>query len=264
MVCSTYNTSANTNNWLRSIGVGYFGAGSTNSLLHIDGTNMLLPINGSITTLGEVFRTDAPNISTFWRMYRNGVQKFYISSTTTPSVEMGTISNEPLNFFTSNTICGQWTTTGNLNVFQTTYNNTISHTGFKIGDRYVLWHNGDTTNIMLGLNAGSTSLLGHNNTFLGFNTKLSQATLFNVTLIGANAYATKSNSLILGNKVNVGINTAAPLYTLHVQGSIAAEHIYLLKGNNEVENLTLTIEKLQNQIAQLESRLKSFELEVKK
>ena len=147
-----------------------------------------------------------------------------------------------------------------MNVFQTTYNNTTSRTGFKIGDRYVLWHNGDTTNSMLGINAGSTNLIGHYNTFLGFNTKLSQPTLFNVTLVGANAYATKSNSLILGNKVNVGINTAAPLYTLHVQGSIAAENIIILKENKEVENLQTTIASQQQEIDLLMQQIKELYL----
>jgi len=65
----------NQDSWIRSIGVGYFDGGYTNSFLHVNTTNMILPHNSSIASLGEVFRTDCPSSnSTYWRMFRGGFE----------------------------------------------------------------------------------------------------------------------------------------------------------------------------------------------
>lgn len=64
------------NNNIESVGIGDFNGNGVAPLsaLHIN-TNFLgyLPNNASYN-LGEVFRTDAPNIATHWRMFRGGTQ----------------------------------------------------------------------------------------------------------------------------------------------------------------------------------------------
>ena len=68
----------NQNTWIRSIGIGNFTnppgglpSDETHAFLHVNSNYLLLPQNGSIASLGEVFRTDCPaNQSTYWRMWR--------------------------------------------------------------------------------------------------------------------------------------------------------------------------------------------------
>ena len=73
------DNTGNSDDWTRSIGIGYFGSNYTNSILHVDGNNMILPQNNSILNLGEVFRTDSPDDENpYWRMLRNGNQIGYI------------------------------------------------------------------------------------------------------------------------------------------------------------------------------------------
>jgi hypothetical protein len=93
-------------NWIRSVGIGYFGTNFTNSFLHVDATNLLLPSNNSINTLGEVFRTNAPNTdanNVFWRMLHGGTEAFNINKTVgSNNVALGTVQAGDLNFFTFN------------------------------------------------------------------------------------------------------------------------------------------------------------------
>ena len=64
-------------------------------------------------------------------------------------------------------------------------------------------------NTFVGYQAGNVNSTGANNTYLGYNAN-GTAALTNATAIGYNASVTASNSLILGNGVNVGIGTTAP------------------------------------------------------
>ncbi|HNQ68278.1 MAG TPA: hypothetical protein PKN32_07860, partial [Bacteroidales bacterium] len=64
----------NQNIWIRSIGIGNFtnNGDMTHAFLHVNSNYLLLPQNGSIASLGEVFRTDCPaGQSTYWRMWRD-------------------------------------------------------------------------------------------------------------------------------------------------------------------------------------------------
>src|SRR6202035_5061375 len=86
-------------------------------------------------------------------------------------------------------------------------------------------------NTAVGYAAGYTSYSyvqcgqGNYNTFLGSNTMAKDLRLNNVTVIGANAQVTASNSMVLGSihgvngataSANIGIGTTAPTYLLHI------------------------------------------------
>ncbi|MFB6306140.1 MAG: hypothetical protein ABEH43_03980, partial [Flavobacteriales bacterium] len=67
----------NMRNWIRSVGVGNFENDNdfTNSFLHINSNHLLLPANGSISDMGEVFRTDVPGTAApRWRMLKGGTE----------------------------------------------------------------------------------------------------------------------------------------------------------------------------------------------
>src|SRR5262249_23234635 len=101
-----------------------------------------------------------------------------------------------------------------------------------------------TSNSFFGANAGFENTTGNSNSFFGtgagannqtgdFNTALGVFAdgadgLTNATSVGARAFVTQSNSLVLGSingvngasaTVNVGIGTSAPQQRLHVDGN---------------------------------------------
>lgn len=102
------NTNISNVNWTRSIGIGYFGANFTNSLLHVNSNPpWILPGNLSIPNAGEVFRTDGPaGVTHAWRMLSNNGtagEKFNILNPNgTDNINMGTVQNGDLNFFAAN------------------------------------------------------------------------------------------------------------------------------------------------------------------
>ncbi|MDQ7779412.1 MAG: hypothetical protein RDV41_06840, partial [Planctomycetota bacterium] len=89
-------------------------------------------------------------------------------------------------------------------------------------------------NTLLGTEAGSASTIGNRNTFVGFRagttnvdgsdnvcigcgSNLGAGNLTNATAIGYAAQVDQSNSMVLGNGVNVGIGTTAPSNRLDVR-----------------------------------------------
>jgi hypothetical protein len=99
-------------------------------------------------------------------------------------------------------------------------------------------------NTFVGQSAGISNMTGTENTYIGqgagrFNVSSSKNTyighfasgtsgLFNASAIGAHAVVTADNSMVLGRDVNVGINVSAPLFKLHVEGTIFASNGALL------------------------------------
>ncbi len=112
---------------------------------------------------------------------------------------------------------GVQTTTGSSNTFVGTFTGERTTSG--------------NDNVFLGLLAGNSNTTGGENTLIGTLTDVGSPNLVNATAIGANAFVTASNSLILGsiNGVNggsdtfVGIGTTAPFDRLHVNGIIRLE-----------------------------------------
>lgn len=106
--------------------------------------------------------------------------------------------------------------TGNYNTFSG-HNSGYSTTG--------------SGNTFTGASAGNANTSGANNTYLGYLADGTTGTLTNATAIGYNAKVAASNSMVLGDNVNVGIGTSTPLYGLDVPaGGIRIGNTAL--GNN--------------------------------
>jgi hypothetical protein len=82
----------------------------------------------------------------------------------------------------------------------------------------------------VGTFAGQANTEGSFNSFLGYEANTSAGDLSNAGAIGARAYVSTSNSLVLGaikgvngatDSTKVGIGTTAPAYLLHVNGKAA-------------------------------------------
>ena len=125
----------------------------------------------------------------------------------------------------SNTFVGHQagfhTTTGRSNTFFGTnagWNNVGGSRNTFVGRNAGLLANNGNDNVYLGYNAGQHDR-GNSNTFLGQSADVlitNENTLYNATAIGANASVSASNSIILGNQVNVGIGTTAPKTKLEI------------------------------------------------
>ncbi|MCW5909409.1 MAG: tail fiber domain-containing protein, partial [Chitinophagales bacterium] len=82
-----------------------------------------------------------------------------------------------------------------------------------------------SNNVFVGAHAGESNLTGDNNTLVGAFAQVGVYPLTNATAIGARAFVTQSNSLILGSvngingataNTNIGIGTTAPAAKLHL------------------------------------------------
>jgi hypothetical protein len=72
-------------------------------------------------------------------------------------------------------------------------------------------------NTFVGTQAGRSNSFGDNNTYVGFQAGGFPG-LTNATALGANAFASRADSLVLGNNADVGIGTSSPKARLDVQG----------------------------------------------
>ncbi len=99
-------------------------------------------------------------------------------------------------------------------------NNTIGNQNIAIGNESLNDNVSGTGNVAVGDFAMHNNVSGTNNTTIGRGAEVSTGTLNNATAIGAGAVVSQSNSLVLGNNVNVGIGTSTPQERLSVVGDI--------------------------------------------
>ena len=96
--------------------------------------------------------------------------------------------------------------------------NTTGDRNTAIGVSTLLSNTVGISNTAIGETALLTNTTGFRNTAVGSNADVGSGSLTNATAIGANAVVNLSNSLVLGDGVNVGIGTSAPASKLHVAG----------------------------------------------
>ena len=109
------------------------------------------------------------------------------------------------------------------------FSNTSGFQNVAIGMNALALNTTGATNTAVGSNVLSGSVKGNDNTAIGFAANVGSDSLNNTTIIGTRAFATKSNSLILGSiagqnsataSTNVGIGTPAPDTTFHLVGKM--------------------------------------------
>ncbi|MBX2938935.1 MAG: tail fiber domain-containing protein [Ferruginibacter sp.] len=115
------------------------------------------------------------------------------------------------------------------------FNNVNSNQNTAIGRFSLFNNNNGSGNTAIGFQSGTSNVAGSSNTFVGNNANVNSPGLINATALGANAYAARSNSIVLGsiagengatNTVNVGIGTNNPLLRLHVVRAGTASTVY--------------------------------------
>ena len=126
-------------------------------------------------------------------------------------------------------------TTGSSNTFvgvSAGGNNTTSSNNSFFGS-VAGYSNTGEGNSFFGSGAGQSNTTGSNNTYVGGGAGGSPG-LTNATAIGAGATVQQSNSLVLGNGVNVGIGTSSPIAKLHVNGALRLENGFSHGGTGEI------------------------------
>jgi hypothetical protein len=208
--------------------------------MKLSATLLLLGALPTTLALGQA-QIVIPNSTTFAVSSDNGTNNLFIGQSTTLA-----------NGSTANTFlgaqAGQTNSSGSRNTFlglkagfpnTTGSNNTF--VGFEAGKNNLI----GSDNVFMGYNSGQGMQQGHGNTgigsgvnafdgeqntYLGYNAAGGGKGLSNATAIGANARVSASNSLILGNAVNVGIGNSAPQSLLEL--TARAEHESGLRFTN--------------------------------
>lgn len=222
---SFFGNDAGLNNTTES-GNSYFGARSGTSNTSGSGSAFFGFEAGRLNTVGENnsffgYEAGESNVSGSANSYF-GYQAGKLATATAGSNSFfGYLSGTSVTTGLQNTYLGTrtgvLTTTGSSNTFVGTFTGERTTSG--------------NYNVFLGVLAGNSNTTGGENTLIGTLTDVGSPNLVNATAIGANAFVTASNSLILGsiNGVNggsdtfVGIGTTDPDSRLHVAGFIQVD-----------------------------------------
>ncbi|MEI8201368.1 MAG: collagen-like protein [Bacteroidota bacterium] len=103
---------------------------------------------------------------------------------------------------------------------------------FKVNNQQAGIIDANSSNTYFGYQSGNTNPTGTFNTIIGSDANVGSSNLTNATAIGANAIVSSNNSLVLGNRANVGIGTSSPLLApLQVQGSVGNTVAYFSKDS---------------------------------
>ncbi len=114
--------------------------------------------------------------------------------------------------------------TGNVNTAIGWYAmqlNTVGSVNTALGEYALSSNTTGTSNVAIGANALATNTIGSDNIALGKGANVGSGNLTNAIAIGTDAMVNTSNSMVLGNGVNVGIGTSSPAYDLHIKSSSA-------------------------------------------
>lgn len=236
----------------------YLGGVSANQYVQTDDprlTNAWAPISGSPNYIQN---STTPQTTSNFNISGNGtaggtLTGKIVSATTQYNIGIARVLSSPgsFNFFAGNG-AGQLNTTGwgnsffgvNAGIFnreggsnaffgfEAGRNNTTGASNSYFGKDAGRSSTTGGANSFFGLESGNTNTTGSSNSLFGVYTDVSANNLTNATAIGARAYVSASNALVLGQinginsataDTNVGIGTTAPLDRLHVNGIIRVE-----------------------------------------
>ncbi|MET7254161.1 tail fiber domain-containing protein [Dyadobacter jiangsuensis] len=102
------------------------------------------------------------------------------------------------------------------------YSNQTGVANVFLGNKSGYSNTNGHSNVFLGYGVGYQNTTGQRNTYLGYGATGSP-TIENATAIGSEAKVTANNSIVLGNKANVGIGVSAPTFQLHLSTDAAAK-----------------------------------------
>ncbi len=180
-----------------------------------------LSVTGS-TTFGGTLGANIFNATTQYNI--GGFRALSLAGNANTFVGLGTGQSNSTGFQNSfvganagasNTTGGNNSFFGQASGFSNTDGGENSFVGFTSGFSNTLGNG----NSFFGRGAGASNTTGSSNTIVGYFANVGANNLTNATALGAGALVSQSNSLVLGNNVNVGIGTAAPMSRLHLNAN---------------------------------------------
>lgn len=96
-------------------------------------------------------------------------------------------------------------------------------------------------NTAIGMFAGNTNQSGDNNVLIGYNANTSTTNLTNAIAIGSGATVSQSNTMVLGDNVNVAIGAISSSARLYIKGVDATATNYCFKADNSAAESLLYI-----------------------